>query len=154
MPTLYSKLRRWQFRGFTLIELLVVIAIIAILIGLLVPAVQKVRQAAMRLKCQNNLKNIGLAIVNYSDTNQGQMPPGGYSPNWNWDSDQRGTWLVYTLPYLEQDNILKQAQAVLGGGSIATTPNSVGVSWGVFTGNWAFANLTLGGIMWLMNSPL
>src|SRR5579885_3208615 len=119
---------RW--RGFTLIELLVVIAIIAILIGLLVPAVQKVRAAAARLKCQNNLKNIGLAIVNYSDNNQGKMPPGGY---YNWD--ERGTWLVYTLPYLEQDNLYNLAQTAAGG-PLATTSYSVGTAWnaGVFNG--------------------
>jgi len=98
-------------RGFTLIELLVVISIIAILIGLLLPAVQKVREAAARMKCANNLKQLALGIHSYESTT-GKLPRGAESdvlpsPNTAGNTTTiRGTsWLVFILPQIEQGNV-------------------------------------------------
>jgi prepilin-type N-terminal cleavage/methylation domain-containing protein len=121
-------------RGFTLIELLVVIAIIAVLIGLLVPAVQKVREAAARIQCGNNLHQLSIAVQHCADTNRGDLPPGigdyprttttgsnGCDPAGSGKS--LGTFayggaLYHLLPYIEQDNLYKATACADGlGGS-------------------------------------
>ena len=93
-------------RGFTLIELLVVITIIAVLIGLLAPATCRVRRAAIRMSCQNNLKQLGLAVHNYRDA-IGTFPPGTV-PDTQVPPDQRLSFFASLLPYIEQDAIYRQ----------------------------------------------
>jgi prepilin-type N-terminal cleavage/methylation domain-containing protein len=138
-------------RAFTLIELLVVIAIIAVLIGLLVPAVQKVRDAAARIQCANNLSQLGKAAHNYQST-MGRLPPGYLGPMPNLAAIQ-GTYngqdygfqgqyvgcLAQLLPYVEQDNVYRQMMS--GVPNDYLSPTAVYPSWWTI-GSTAQASLT------------
>jgi prepilin-type N-terminal cleavage/methylation domain-containing protein/prepilin-type processing-associated H-X9-DG protein len=126
-------------RGFTLVELLVVIAIIGILIGLLLPAVQKIREAAARIQCSNNLKQIVLATQNCADTNEGILPPGlGLYPN-RMGADRNGEagFFFHILPYMEQDNLYN---ASYDGPLVAQNINNA--DWRNAKSDWSAVNTT------------
>jgi prepilin-type N-terminal cleavage/methylation domain-containing protein len=119
-------------RGFTLVELLVVIAIIGILVGLLLPAVQAAREAARRMQCQNNLKQMGLALHNYEST-YGRFPAGGYGTHLNLDTGF--SWMISILPYCEQANIYNQLTFSGPGVGWVGPRNSVGWQNGMVINN-------------------
>src|SRR5262245_50795687 len=113
------RVRQYNHAAFTLIELLVVIAIIAILIGLLLPAVQKVRDAAARVQSQNNLKQMGLAVNNLAGTYNTSMPPSyGRFPS---GGSVAGSLFGHLLPYIEQVNLYNASTA----SGTASFPNNV-----------------------------
>jgi prepilin-type N-terminal cleavage/methylation domain-containing protein/prepilin-type processing-associated H-X9-DG protein len=121
-------MRRRHRTGFTLVELLVVIAIIGVMAGLLLPAVQAAREAARRMSCSNNLKQLGLALHNYHDT-YNQFPPGVLQMNLGAEfSYPRLTWAIHLYPYLEQQAIFERFdfESPISHGRIMDLPQNAG----------------------------
>jgi prepilin-type N-terminal cleavage/methylation domain-containing protein len=126
-----NEFRSTKRLGFTLIELLVVVAIIGVLIGLLLPAIQKVREAANRARCQSQMRQLGLALHHYHMTYE-QFPPGARNASFPWGPPRGPTWFVCLLPYLEQDAIYQRfdpaALPRVGNANFAGNSNSLGAS--------------------------
>jgi prepilin-type N-terminal cleavage/methylation domain-containing protein len=137
--------RRTARSGFTLIELLVVIAIIAILIGLLLPAVQKVREAAARAQCSNNLKQMALASHNSNDT-QGRLPPMAG----NYGGAYLGPLFFHLLPYIEQQNVFNSAVYMDPNGYVGEANPAQAVNIGIIWPTWDSVNP--GTMTWLRQS--
>jgi prepilin-type N-terminal cleavage/methylation domain-containing protein len=151
---------RQHRRAFTLIELLVVIAIIGVLIGLLLPAVQKVRESANRLKCASNMKQVGIAMHAYHDA-YGSFPPGEVNNTTGASTQNAWTWSALLLPFVEQGNLSNLAQAGIGLGPSATSttdtrtpavltpvqvylcPSDVGGTLNPYLGNYARSNYVI-----------
>ncbi|QVL34926.1 DUF1559 domain-containing protein [Telmatocola sphagniphila] len=117
---------KYQYAAYTLIELLVVIAIVAVLIALLLPAIQKVREAAASMSCRNNLKQINLALQNYHNTFD--KFPSARKSKASREIDFRLSWITKILPYLEQESLEKQKQMDLGVSTSPISPRHYGLS--------------------------